>query len=123
MQLQQLFVFDTDNSGNVKKTPAVSAYCQSKAYIYVAKINNNGAWQWVKVAGGSTTGSPGIFITHTNNSVYIAGNFLHARMVLVDLTHTPPRQTWHIFFHSEQRLLQVVAGTVVEVSIVFLSEK
>ena len=70
-----LYFFDTDNSGNVKKTPAVSAYCQSKAYIYVAKINNNGAWQWVKVAGGSTTGSQVFSITHTNNSVYIAGKF------------------------------------------------
>ena len=37
-----LYFFDTDNSGNVKKTPSVSSYCGPssgtfKSYIYVAK--------------------------------------------------------------------------------------
>ena len=68
--------YDTDNSGNVKKSSAISASCTNNmGYIYVAKINSNGAWQWVSVAGGSTSG-PGVSsLAEMGNSVYVAGQF------------------------------------------------
>ena len=75
-----LYFFDTDNSGNVKKTPSISSYCgassgSSKGYVYVAKLSSSGSWQWVKVGGGSTT-NPTIYdIEYLNGSVYIAGEF------------------------------------------------
>ncbi|MDE0953465.1 MAG: hypothetical protein OR994_02195, partial [Candidatus Poseidoniales archaeon] len=69
--------YDTDNSGNVKKTPAVSTVCShtSKGYIYIAKLSNTGSWQWVKTAGGSTLGPFINDIQSLNNSIYIAGSF------------------------------------------------
>ena len=73
-----LYFFDTDNSGNVKKTPSVSSYCGPssgtfKSYIYVAKINSAGAWQWVKTAGGSTTNAFVYDIVMLNGSAYVSG--------------------------------------------------
>ncbi|MDA0715119.1 MAG: hypothetical protein O3A74_00960 [archaeon] len=75
-----LYFFDTDNSGNVKKPPAVSSYCGTSSdsntgYVYVAKISASGAWQWVNVAGGTTTAPVVYDIEYLNGSIFIAGTF------------------------------------------------